>query len=138
MLCVCGAIAFGAMVLAFLFLPHTTRVVPRRRSAPSRAKEGGNPLTEAADKPRGNGRRRRPGSQSESTPWLLFKDQGYDNTTVEQIAVAAEVSPSTFFRYFPSKEEVVLQDDYDALLIAAFHAQDVGVAAPAGTSQCHP
>src|SRR6266516_841718 len=43
----------------------------------------------------------------------LIREQGYDATTVEQIAEAAEVSPSTFFRYFPTKEDVVLQDDMD-------------------------
>jgi len=53
----------------------------------------------------------------------LFREQGYEATTVEQIAEAAEVSPSTFFRYFPTKEDVVLWDDLDPLLIAAFEAQ---------------
>lgn len=46
----------------------------------------------------------------------LIAEQGYEGTTVEQIAEAAEVSPSTFFRYFPTKEDVILQDDYDPLI----------------------
>ncbi|HEY2097508.1 MAG TPA: TetR family transcriptional regulator, partial [Pseudonocardia sp.] len=37
----------------------------------------------------------------------LFRDQGYAGTTVDEIAAAAEVSRATFFRYFPSKEDVV-------------------------------
>jgi AcrR family transcriptional regulator len=52
----------------------------------------------------------------------LFREQGYQATTVEQIAEAAEVSPSTFFRYFPTKEDVVLQDDFDLIAIEAFEA----------------
>jgi len=53
----------------------------------------------------------------------LFRAQGYDETTVEQIAEAAEVSPSTFFRYFPTKEDVVLQDDMELLWMDVFLAQ---------------
>ena len=53
----------------------------------------------------------------------LFRTQGYDATTVEQIADAAEVSPSTFFRYFPTKEDVVLQDDMDLLWMEAIREQ---------------
>ncbi len=46
----------------------------------------------------------------------LFHEQGYDATTVEQIAAAAGVSHMTFFRYFPTKEEVALSDGYDPLI----------------------
>jgi AcrR family transcriptional regulator len=53
----------------------------------------------------------------------LFRAQGYGATTVEQIADAAEVSPSTFFRYFGSKEDVVAYDALDPLILEAWRAQ---------------
>lgn len=53
----------------------------------------------------------------------LFREQGYGATTVEQVAEAAEVSPSTVFRYFPTKEDLVVTDDYDPVIFAAFAEQ---------------
>ncbi|MEU9053059.1 TetR family transcriptional regulator [Streptomyces sp. NPDC048384] len=49
--------------------------------------------------------------------YALIKEQGYDATTIEQIAERAEVSPSTVFRYFPTKEDIVLTDEYDPILL---------------------
>jgi AcrR family transcriptional regulator len=39
----------------------------------------------------------------------LFTDRGFGRTTVEQIAAAAEVGPSTLYRYYPTKERLVLE-----------------------------
>jgi AcrR family transcriptional regulator len=50
----------------------------------------------------------------------LFQRDGYAATSIEAIAEAAEVSPSTFFRYFPSKEDVVLTDFMDEKTIGRF------------------
>ena len=53
----------------------------------------------------------------------LFREHGYDATTVEHIAEAAEVSESTFYRYFPTKPDVVLRDEFDPIIVAALNAQ---------------
>jgi AcrR family transcriptional regulator len=37
----------------------------------------------------------------------LFDERGYEQTTIAEIAEAAEVSPRTIFAYFPSKEDIL-------------------------------
>jgi AcrR family transcriptional regulator len=46
----------------------------------------------------------------------LFADKGFQATTIEDIAAAAEMAPRTFFRYFPTKEEVVFWAEYPSML----------------------
>jgi AcrR family transcriptional regulator len=43
----------------------------------------------------------------------LFSANGYDETTTDQIAESAGLSPRTFFRYFPTKESVLFFGEYD-------------------------
>ncbi|MFI7445910.1 TetR family transcriptional regulator [Nonomuraea sp. NPDC049714] len=48
----------------------------------------------------------------------LFHERGYGATTIEQIAAAAEISPATFFRYFPTKEDLATLDRFPPLMEA--------------------
>ncbi|MEU1573014.1 TetR family transcriptional regulator [Streptomyces collinus] len=58
--------------------------------------------------------------------YALVREQGYESTTVEQIAERAEVSPSTVFRYFPTKEDIVLTDEYDPVIEDLLRERPVG------------
>lgn len=48
----------------------------------------------------------------------LFSQNGFDHITIEQVAEAAEVSPSTIYRYFGTKEGLVLHDEFDDQVMA--------------------
>jgi AcrR family transcriptional regulator len=57
----------------------------------------------------------------------LFTSQGYEETTAEQIAAAAEISPSTLFRYFATKAEIVQFDMLDPIVFDAYGKQPAGL-----------
>ncbi|MDQ7803222.1 helix-turn-helix domain-containing protein [Amycolatopsis sp. A133] len=58
----------------------------------------------------------------------LFLDRGYDQVSVKEIADAADVSVTTLFKYFPSKEALVFDQDEDieAALVGAVHGRPPG------------
>ncbi len=149
MLAVCAGVAGLSALLALAFLPRRAQAggrpagVPaagRRRTWPwspgpalrsrRRARAGRikGMSTHDADQP---GLRERKKARTRASirehALRLFREQGYAATRVEQIAEAAEVSPATFYRYFPTKEDVVLQDDMDVLTLEALEAQPAGL-----------
>jgi len=58
----------------------------------------------------------------------LFAEHGYEATTVDQIAAAAGMSKRTFFRYFASKDDLVIgkYDLFGDTMAAAFEARPAG------------
>jgi AcrR family transcriptional regulator len=56
----------------------------------------------------------------------LFDRQGYAQTTIAQVAAAADVSPRTVSGYFPAKEELVFPDEKEALALLEAKLRDRG------------
>jgi AcrR family transcriptional regulator len=56
---------------------------------------------------------------------VLFRDRGFEGTTVDDIAAACEVSARTFFRYFESKDDVLFAGtaEHEVALLAALEAR---------------
>ncbi len=62
----------------------------------------------------------------QETALNLFEVGGYRTTTIEDVAAASEVSTSTVYRYFGTKEGLILWDDYDAQVTAELLRQIPG------------
>ncbi|MFF8862605.1 TetR/AcrR family transcriptional regulator [Streptomyces sp. NPDC015139] len=87
------------------------------------------PAASPADGPRPGLRERKKIKTREAiraATYALVEEQGYDATTIDRIAERAEVSPSTVFRYFPTKEDIVLTDECDARLAEEIRRRPAG------------
>jgi len=60
--------------------------------------------------------------------WELFIARGFDGVSVKEVADRADVSTTTLFKHFPSKEALVFDrsDDFEAELIATIHGRPAG------------
>lgn len=75
-------------------------------------------------------KKRQTAQRIEAAALDLFERDGFEATTVEAIAAAADISPRTFFHYFATKDDVVLADYADRLA----RVTDVLREQPSGTS----
>jgi AcrR family transcriptional regulator len=64
------------------------------------------------------GRRERTRARLVACALELFERQGFDQTTVTQIAQAAGITQMTVFRHFPTKDRRVVDDPYDPVMAA--------------------
>ena len=116
-----AAAALG-IIPAFLFLPRKVR-----SAAVEEAQSGDAPIAGHRLTPRGPGcasaRSSRRGSPSRSTPCDCSSSVATSGRRSSRSRRRRRSHPSTFFRYFPSKEDVVLFDALDPWLIESFQRQ---------------
>ena len=73
-------------------------------------------------------KRRETRARITSAALALFLEKGFEATTVDEIAAAADVSKRSFFDYFPAKDEVIAawQDEFGQALSEGVAARPVG------------
>ena len=71
----------------------------------------------------GVGKRQRTRARLQEAALELFESQGFEETTVAQIAERAGVTPMTFFRHFATKAGALMDDPYDPLITTAIAEQ---------------
>ena len=114
-------------------------------SVPSRRSGADAPEHDAADSAANAARAPRPGLRErkkaatmhrvQAVALDLFERHGFDAVSIEQVADAAEVSPSTVYRYFGTKEGLIVHDEYDdrVLALLTYYLQQDGDLAQALT-----
>jgi AcrR family transcriptional regulator len=68
----------------------------------------------------------------------LFLERGFDQVSVREIAEAADVSTTTLFKHFPSKEALVFddEDDHETALVACVRDRPTGRSIPDALRDC--
>lgn len=104
-------------------------------SSPAPAPEAPDPDPEpepsaAAADGRRERRRLRTAHALQAAALELFERQGFDATSTDEIAAAADVSPRTFFRYFPTKESVAFFDEYGEVVEEVLADADLDTSSP--------